>query len=595
MTEAFIGERSDTTRLDNGTVTITDRGTGLEGDVDVTAYSSFTATAKHLGFNVAALSINVALPVALLAGQTRAYVGPRTTLSADDVTIIAEDKVLLAEASTTSGSVSVASVNVMVAEAAVAQETQGFVGHHADLNLTGILDITAKTVFDDPVATASVTGGSGGVVDVGVFTAKAAVGDYTANDDALASYSVDSATRAFIDHDAEVGAASIELDADSKTTSNASINFFQVGAAAATIAAADATNGHDTQAYVGDDADIDISGTLTIDAFGEVFATPNVDTVSVSAGFSVSVLRAEGKITAEESAWIGNGAEVDAGGLQMHATGEHTVSVPLDSTSVSLALSIAALNANAKDSGGTSVRIGPTGGGSSDNRTMLTLGGDLVAHAKLTSNLTAKPKLVGFGLAANGSISTARATQTATVAARVGGWADINAPNVRVEAEFLGTTIATASTVSASLGVRAVNSNAIATHDAQVDAIVAGNADVAATGVGGLLEVTARHNYGDDPILDRGAKADASNLSLALGIALDIGTDADAISNPDLTTVVEADADLRAPNGTVPCPGPQLGHRLRNAQQRLRGPDRRCYRGWHGADSQRYDDAAVPR
>ena len=87
------------------------------------------------------------------------------------------------------------------------------------------------------------------------------------------------------------------------------------------------------------------------------------------------------------------------------------------------------LKVEAKDTGLVEARIGPSGAGSSGNRTEVTATGPsgITVSANLTSTVEATPVLRGFSLLGAGGSNRAQATQAAVVLAEIGGWADVQA------------------------------------------------------------------------------------------------------------------------------------------------------------------------
>ena len=192
--------------------------------------------------------------------------------------------------------------------------------------------------------------------------------------------------------------------------------------------------------------------------------------MSISGGVSFSSLKATSAIDSDTAAWIGNGADVDATSVDMDATATHNAAVTIDSTGFSFILSVDVIDAYAVDSGTVSARVGPAApaAGSAGNRTEVdTTGtGGVMVDAKLTSDVTAEPRFRNFSLLGGGGVATAKAEQLGAARVEIGGYADINGGpgNVHAAAEFLGTTRATASTVSGAIGVTVVKSNATANH-----------------------------------------------------------------------------------------------------------------------------------
>ncbi|HET9217460.1 MAG TPA: LEPR-XLL domain-containing protein, partial [Terriglobia bacterium] len=290
VTEAYVGEHRDTTR-DVGTnglavINIYDEN-GNPGDIQLDAKSTTQAQAGATAGSFAGLGSIVLLePKAELSGATRAYVGPLTDLHAANVDATADEVAAKAIATTSGGSGSFGiDVTGITAKAAASRETEAFVGHDAQIDLGGAsLTLTADTTMSEAMAQATVGGGSGaGLANIDVFEVAATVG---------VDGSQASATRAFIGDGAAILANNVSLFADSMTEAAATSDTFGIGGVAnVTLSEVRATAAHDTEAFVGNNVTINISGVLTIDADNQLSkATPTIDQVGGSLGFELSEL-----------------------------------------------------------------------------------------------------------------------------------------------------------------------------------------------------------------------------------------------------------------------------------------------------------------
>ncbi|MDX2378988.1 MAG: hypothetical protein QNM02_04430, partial [Acidimicrobiia bacterium] len=613
LTEAFVGERSDTLRTTQATVDVFTT-TGARGTIDVDAVSRNVAHAQNDG--VAAglgVAVTVMTPIAKLAGSTSAYIGPRTTLYAGTVTLDAIEPVATAEATTTGATVGTVAVTVLIADAKLSRTTEAFVGHHAILDLGGSsLTATAKSL--SALSTANASGGSGGIVDVGTFKATAFLGsdtiflpalpsnpqDYTAARPTMGTRAV---TRAYVGDGASVIAGNVTLDADAISLATATTEFIGISFIGVKIADTLATAAHDTDAFVGDNAFLNLTGKLSINANGSSTATPRITDVGIS-GLSLSFLSATSTVESDVSAWIGNGTNVaQATSVDVDAIAVHNAAVTINSSGFGFVLDVDVLTALAEDNGSASVRIGPerirgawasgetyyqgdvvtfglnnytaarshasVGGnapntgagmwklgggvsGSSGNPTIVTATGSagITADAAMNSSIVSSPRFNSFSLFGAVGVATAVAHQDGTARATVGSYTQLSAQtgDVRIRAAFTGRTEAHASGVAGAI-VGVSITKADADHDPTVLTTVQGSASLTA-GSGKTIEVASRHNYGvTDPINGNGAIGSASNT--AFGLVAGVKADVDATAAADVVTSVASLSTFTAPNGNV--------------------------------------------
>lgn len=589
-TEAFIGQPVSRSGLGDdpnpgGTRSVDIRAANgtSRGNVTLTATSKSVAFALNKAFASGAISVNVLFPEAKLSGFTSAYVGPNTSLYAGNLTINASDTVASATAQADGVAVGGVTVSSLTSEARISRAVEAFVGDGARVDLGGsALAATATSV--NTLANAISKGGSGGLIGIGLFDAKAYIGDDTVflppspaspTDYGAARPTVNlrSVTRAYIGNGAKIvdenddnqtGAGNVTLTATASSTSNADIGYLGInGIADVLISSVIAETGHDADVYVGDDAVVNISGQLKATASNTAIASPNISSVSVST-ISIDVLSAEGKISSDTGAWIGNGAEVTASTIDLDAragdptnlaTPGHSATVLIDSSGFGAVLRITLLDAKATDTGSVFVRLGPTGGGGSGNRTVVTAtgSGGINADAFLNSVIRAEPNFEAFSLLGAAGRAKSIAHGDAEVTARVGGWADIDAGSgdFHLEAEMVGRTEANASGLAGAIGVAVVISFADADHDPTVSTTVGANADITSSGAGDDIEILARHNYGTTGARDNvGAFASASNMAFGLlGAGVDSDVRADAAAA--VSTTVDANATFTTPGDII--------------------------------------------
>ena len=272
--EAFLGERADTGATSLSTVDVK-TAAGARGAVTLAAVANSTALAKANGVAVGGIAVNIMIPKASLSGSTRTYIGPWTDLYAGTVTGTASDPVASATATTTSGSLALASVASMISRAVTSRATEAFVGHDANLDLgASALSLTASSPAH--TATANITGGSGGIATVTIFQGEATVGD-----DTVKGAPARARTAAFIGNSAVVVAGNVTLSATGVATALADSKFISISAfGSGSVGGSVAKTAHDAEAYVGDDAQITVAGTLRIVATNTATATPTISWVS---------------------------------------------------------------------------------------------------------------------------------------------------------------------------------------------------------------------------------------------------------------------------------------------------------------------------
>ena len=553
ITEAYVGENADTLRDSNGSITVRNGGDG-GGRIDIDARSTSKALATAFGGTFAlAAAVNVIIPKAELAGATRAYVGPRVNLTAGSITADAKELSAQALASATgaAGSLGV-TVGIFTALATASRATEAFIGHDSVLRLgTGTAIFTASTELVDPMAQASVVSGSASLIDVSVFSATATVGQ-------LGTDGPLSATRAFVGDNASVTARALTLDAASRTSSDAELTTGALSFVGVGVSDVIATAAHDTEAFIGRDVRIRLTGALVLDA--DAISTADADILNVSVdAVSVDIMSVRTIIGADTRAYIDGGVDIVAGSVAVTADATHTVLADLDSGGFSFLLRVNKLEAEARDTGLVEARIGPDDLGNDANRSDVTTTGaaGIVVTANLDSTVTASPKLFGFSLFGAGGSNKAIATEDASVRAKVGNWSNLLAKDggITIDAGLLTNTTATASSVGAAVGISIVLAEASAGDTSNVDVAIGAHAELATTGAGNDITISARHNFiqgegflqlGDN----RGVSASAQNVSVAL-VGAETSAYVTATANAQVANAIEAEATLSAANGTV--------------------------------------------
>jgi hypothetical protein len=559
IVEAYVGENRDTLRLDQADIQVRNTAGG-RGTVNVDATASTLADADIFGVSGSfGVTVNVIQPKAELIGATRAYVGPRTDLFAGPVTLDASETSARAVAKMSGGSGAlIANVSVIRAEAAASRLTETFVGHHADIDLGGdSLTAHADMNTGAPLAEATITTGSGGgIANVSTFAVEGRVGLVDSAD----ANSQASATRAFVDHNAAITAGALTLEADSNTEAEADVSQPLGFGGVVNVSLIDVKGvaAHDTDAYVGDDVTLTLSGALRIDANARTTARPSVANNSASLGVSYAQSEVTTEIDSDTRAWIGEGGTITALSVRVVADAEHDADAQIDTNGFSGVVSIGDLVARAEDTGSVEARIGPSGAGSSGNRTAVTAtdAGGIDVDAILDSRVTSSPDLGSFSLLGSGGQSESFAENDSSVLARIGGWADLEATSgtIDVQADMQGVAKADAAATAAAAGVAVAFANADAKFRPNVDLTVGSNANIA-TG-GSSINLTARLNHNGSDFLTNetspgyGAIGDAQKLAVA---ALGSGSDStvSALADADLLIDVGTNATFDAASGDI--------------------------------------------
>jgi hypothetical protein len=574
-TEAYLGERADSVRSDQADVQIRTLG-GVAGPATVRAISSSEAVARNDGIAASlVIGVNVLTPTAKLSGATRAYIGPRTNLFASTVDVTARDTVARASATVEIGTASSISLSVTDADAKVSRATEAFVGHHASLALAGnALTLTADSPQVRSVATTrGFTGGA--LADVSVFSVDAYIGDDTVllppstfapgadNTGSRVPRTTRSVTRAFIDSDSSVGAGAVTLDADSDAESQATIKhagiagFISVG-----VAETEAVTEHDTEAWIGDRASLTLTGLLKMTADDNLRAVPTLESFGFAGLVKVSVFTVHSNLAGAVYAGIGDGTDVSATGVTVHAGGVHSPATRVSTTGVGGLGAVTVIDASAKDASTVTARIGPAGApaSSSDLTAVTTTGtaGAVKVEATLDSTVVANSSLksISFGLSAG--FATIEANQNALVQAVVGQSARITSGSggITVDADHDGVTYVDAASLGIAFGIAVAKVNATANHDATVKALVGASAALTTTNNGGIT-VNADHNDdftpagpGEELAGFTGAAASANNSNFALLGAVGL-SETKAHATLAVETTVEAGATLNAPGGAI--------------------------------------------
>ena len=533
-TEVYAGRATNEVTADAAVITV--------GEIDADARSKSVAIASVEGFSFGGVaSISDTTVRSDASGATRAYVGKNTTLNSGPVHLMAEeidvnpgtDGVAAMATALIDGvdAAGVAQVSTVETFATASRATEAFVGTNSTLNLGGSsLTAIADTIMTTPMARAVVDGGSGaGIANVNTMQATATIGTGTNQDQ-------DSATRSFVGSGTTVNAGTVTLHALSNTTADAIVDSGSgAGIADISITNIFATNAHDTEAYVGDNTTLTLSGALDIKADSTVNANPKSENVSGAGLVQYGSADLKTVLDSDTTVFIGDNVTVTAPSVTMLADGDHNASANSASTGGSLAVAISDLESIVEDHGSVNARIGAATGGSGSTITTTGPGG-LNVDATLFTSVKAEASAGAFSLLAGVPITTTHALNMATANGRIGDnvTIDVQQGNFDMLIDLEGVARAK-STSTAVAGVAVSDADAFAEFKAGVTFDVGTGGDIFAAS---NVILGARVNYDGANFQDadggsgdgRGAIATADNV--AGGLA--------AVTNGDVDTLAQS-------------------------------------------------------
>ncbi|MGD8330942.1 MAG: hypothetical protein PVJ49_16045, partial [Acidobacteriota bacterium] len=570
VVDAFVGRRKESTQTGQITVDILDgAGTGRGNlDIDAVGRSEANATATSFSFAGGA-SVNLIRADADLLGSTRAYIGKRVDLTAGTIDILAQEAKAKSNARMDGAAASlVVTVSDIKVESAASRMTEAFVADYSHVDITGhSMTVWAKTDTGEALANAEINSGSGaGLANIALMDAAARVGGVNDNgtpDDPSDDTGQASATRAYVGNNVVIDAVDLKLDADANTSADALVNAPVTigGIANVTITDVLGTAAHDTEAYVGDNGDLNLSGKLEVTADATTTATPSSNRVGGSFGVDFGDTDIKTLIGSDTSAWIGDGTDVDATTVKLKAEATHNATAKTSSVGIAGILSIASLDAVAKDTGSVNVRIGSTGAGDSNDRTKITTtqtnvdGVGIDVDAKLTSNVVATPSAANFGLVGAAGVK-ATADSEAAVTGRIGGYADLEAQagDIDILIDLVG--VARGAAMATAAGFAGVTvSTADVDFNANANLTVGSHADLDATSNSGNVNIEARLNHDGTHFLTqdngssngKGAIGSADNVAVGL---VGVGV-ADVVVGANSTMFVEVASNASLSTGGV--------------------------------------------
>ncbi|GGO80245.1 hypothetical protein GCM10011348_16530 [Marinobacterium nitratireducens] len=540
VVEAYVGRNVDAAQNSQITVLIKGAGGSGRGDIDIDAKGSSEALAVATSFNFAGgASVSLIRADSDLLGATRAYIGKRVDLTAGTVDILADEIKAVSTARMDGAAAAlVVTVSDIKVEAAASRETEAFIGNYADIDLTGhSISLRANTNTGSDLANAEINSGSGaGLANISLMDASARVGLVDAED----ASSQASATRAYVGNHVELDAVNLTLDADANTSADAEVDAPVTigGIANVTLTNVIGTAAHDTEAYVGNDGDLNLTGWLKVTADAETTATPSANRAGGSFGVDFGDTDVTTLIDSDTSAWIGDGTDVNATWVKLWAKATHDAQANIESLGIAGILSIASLDAVAKDTGTVNVRIGSTGAGSSSDRTHITTTSSLGidADAIMDSTVIAEPEANNFGLVGAGVVK-ATAYNAAQATGRIGGWVDLDvlAGDFDMLVEVIGLAKGAATATAGGFGA-ITSSTADVDFDARAKLTVGEDGNIDASSSTGDVRLTARVNHNGSNYLtsDKGAIGSANNIAVGLASVTTANVNVDANSSVEI-------------------------------------------------------------
>jgi hypothetical protein len=299
--DAYIGNATGSNPSSQSTVT-------LNGAADVDATSKETATVTAAVATVGVLAIGVSVPNAEIDGNTRAYIGPMTTVngsaSNSGVTLQATD-VSQATVNATAISISFAlSGAIDSPSATIKRNTLAFIDSSGEaLAGTGAVVLDASA---DDTASSIANGGGGGAINFAAM---------------LPTATISGATDAYVAGSGQVTAGLLTIEASTvernATTTADVLSIAIVGGAGVD---SNATISGDVKAYIGSSATINVGGAVQVTATST--SNPTATAVDGQGGaISGGLMNSEVSLTTTTSAYIGDHTNiVNAGSLDVAAS-----------------------------------------------------------------------------------------------------------------------------------------------------------------------------------------------------------------------------------------------------------------------------------
>jgi hypothetical protein len=225
---------------------------------------------------------------------------------------------------------------------------------------------------------------------------------------------------------------------------------------------------------------IDVDDTITIEAASDMDANTKLDNVGVTAGISVSFLSTYSDVAGMTRAFVGQGADIEADGLDIDADGDYDAKAETLAVNVSLVGGGADLDAHAVVSGTVDAHAG-AGANTTPSSSIGTIdvgGGDIDITA--LGDMLATPDITAVDIAGGVTISdiTMLAEVTGTVRAYIGEGVEVDAGGVAILADApVMKALADLLTVNIAGLVNANLATATAVMDGEVEAFIGAQAD----------------------------------------------------------------------------------------------------------------------
>ena len=420
------------------------------------ATANNTATAGSSSVTVSGVPVSLVKPAANADGATYAYVGEGAQLKASGLNATAT-ATNTATTTVKMAVVGAATVSLITPTATTGDETQVYVGPSAgtppnaslsgNISVTGVVNLAATSHDSAQVNSTSISVGAVNVREVrptittGGQTAASLGGNFTIN------------------------ASAVNVTANAPDT-KASTNTYalDIGAFNGGTTSAPVTAGHETDAFVANDANITVNAPLMLNATSNNSATATTQDTSIGVA-DVGFIDGDTEVGSRTTAFVGIGAVLHGGNISLMADSTNNANATQDSFGLNL-LGFAKLDPSATDEHEVDAFV--------DTGATVTATGTLTVSATDTNNVNASSggsQGTIIGVASDDPTAIAQGDTTADIAGTV------NAANLSVTATSAHDAQANASIISIEIG----GGGDAATADAEDH----GNtfADLAGTGV----------------------------------------------------------------------------------------------------------------
>ncbi|MEO0465131.1 MAG: hypothetical protein AAF216_01205 [Pseudomonadota bacterium] len=468
--EAYLGHNRLSTSTDQLNINI-------DGSVDIDAVADSVANATSTGVAVAlGAGVSDVEAEATLAGGTRAYVGPNTTVTAVNVDLDADERTAAANSNVVNGGGGlIAGISLLESSAYASRQTDAFVGNNTTLVLSGNLDATADTTMASPMSNATIDSVNvAGVVGVSDLKATSVVG---ANDAMV------DATDSMVLSGSAGGGTVTALGTDFREEGFAVGQVVTISGLSGTWTIAEISDGSGTNAADNVNAVLHLVGGALL---------PNsTQNRTVTGTAPASATRA----------FTGANADITAASADFDADANTEAAATVNSGSGAGIADIAITKIEASGAHDTEATVG--------NGTEMEIAGALT----LTADAVTLATPVSSGLSIAGAVSYGSTDVITEVdsdtTAAIGDGVDITAGSIRLDADADHNVAATADLTSGSLIVSISDLEAISRDKGSV------NVRIGNTGTGATLTTTSGNIDADAKLTsDVDAASDASGFSL---------------------------------------------------------------------------------